>query len=213
MTGERLGVFGGTFDPVHIGHLIVAEILRSELQLHTVIFLPAGRPPHKPEQELAADQHRFAMLRLAIRDAPGFTISTIDLDRPGNSYTATSLELLCKELPRETELFFLMGQDSLRDFPRWRAPDRIARLARLGVALRPGVDVHVDDIVHAVPETRDRIHLISVPLIGISSRDLRVRIRDGQAYRFQVPAGVSGYIENHGLYSRPVSGALEELEI
>lgn len=201
MTGERIGVFGGTFDPVHIGHLIVAEILCHELRLDGVHFLPAGRPPHKPEQQIAADHHRLAMLELALGDTPGFDINRLDLDRPGSSYTATTLEILRDAMPRDNEMYFLMGQDSLRDFPRWRDPGKIARLARLGVALRPGVDIRINSIVQAVPETAERIELVSVPLIGISSRDIRARIRSGGAYTFQVPTGVASYIQTHGLYS------------
>lgn len=198
---KRLGVFGGSFDPIHVGHLIIGEILRHELQLDTVLFLPAGRPPHKPEQELAADHNRVEMLELALSDAPGLEISTLDLDRPGSSYTATTLEILRDQLPPGTELFFLMGQDSLRDFPKWRDPDVIARLATLAVALRPHVDVNVDDIVQAVPETAGRIQLVSVPLIGVSSRDVRRRIRAGESFRFQVPNPVANYIVSHGLYT------------
>lgn len=201
MTGKRLGVFGGSFDPVHVGHLIVAEILRHDLGLDRVLFLPAGRPPHKPEQELAADHHRVAMLKLALSDAPGFEISTLDLDRPGSSYTATTLELLRDELPAGTDLYFLMGQDSLRDFPKWRDPGRIAQLANLAVALRPDVDVNVADIARAVPEAEGRIQLVSVPLIGVSSRDVRRRIRQGESFRFQVPNVVANHIVSHGLYS------------
>ena len=201
MIDKRLGVFGGSFDPVHVGHLIIGEILRHELRLDTVLFLPAGRPPHKPEQELAADRHRVEMLELALCDAPGFEISTLDLDRPGSSYTATTLELLRDELSPGTELFFLMGQDSLRDFPKWRHPGRIAQLATLAVALRPGVEVDVRDITGAVPETAGRIQLVSVPLIGVSSRDVRGRIRNGEAFRFQVPNLVANYIASHGLYT------------
>lgn len=197
---ERIGVFGGSFDPIHIGHLIVAEILQHELALEKVLFLPAGRPPHKPEQQLAADSHRVAMLELAINDCPGFEISTVDLDRPGSSYTATTLRLLKESLPASSDLVFLMGQDSLRDFPKWRDPEIIASLARLGVALRPGVDVDVAEIERAVPATAGRIHLVSVPLIGISSRDIRKRVRSGEPFRFQVPHGVDTYIDRHGLY-------------
>jgi nicotinate-nucleotide adenylyltransferase len=201
MIDKRLGVFGGSFDPVHVGHLIIGEILRHDLQLDTVLFLPAGRPPHKPEQELAADHHRVEMLELALSDAPGFEISMLDLDRPGSSYTATTLEILRDELAPGAELFFLMGQDSLRDFPRWRDPDRIAQLATLAVALRPGVEVDVQDIIGAVPETEGRIQLVSVPLIGVSSRDVRRRIRAGESFRFQVPNLVANYIARHGLYT------------
>jgi nicotinate-nucleotide adenylyltransferase len=197
---RRIGILGGSFDPVHIGHLIIAEILQFELDLDVVQFLPAGRPPHKPEQDLAADHHRLAMLNLAIDRCPAFEICTVDLDRPGSSFTATTLEILSEQYGSETELFFLMGQDSLRDFPAWRDPGKIARLASLGVALRPHVSVTLDDIHTAVPETSGRIHLVSVPLIELSSRDIRQRITDGRPHRFQVPEGVADYIEANGLY-------------
>lgn len=200
MTRERLGIFGGTFDPVHTGHMIVAEILREELQLHRVVFLPAGRPPHKPDQDTAADHHRLAMLELAIRDTAEFEVSRIDLDMPGQSYTAKTLEILREQLPDSIEPMFLMGQDSLRDFPSWHEPGRIARLVQLGVAMRPGVNVNLEDIVTAVPELTGRVHLVDIPLIGISSRELRARIRGRKAFHYQVPGGVADYIETHGLY-------------
>lgn len=196
----RIGVFGGSFDPIHIGHLIIAEILQFELGLERVLFLPAGRPPHKPEQDLAADHHRIAMINRSIDACPAFELSTVDLDRPGSSYTSTTLELIHDSLGAGVELVFLMGQDSLRDFPDWREPNRIAQLARLGVALRPGVSVEVDRIADAVPEIAGRIDLVDVPLIGISSRDVRRRVRSGEPYRFQVPPRVFEYIVEHGLY-------------
>lgn len=197
---RRVGVLGGSFDPVHVGHLIIAEILLYELQLDTVLFLPAGRPPHKPEQELAADHHRLAMLNIAIKDCPAFEICTVDLDRPGSSYTATTLEILAEDYGAEADLYFLMGQDSLRDFPTWRDPGKIASLARLGVALRPYVSVTLDEIQREVPETVGRIHLVQVPLIELSSRNIRHRIQAGLPFRFQVPGGVANYIEANGLY-------------
>jgi nicotinate-nucleotide adenylyltransferase len=178
----------------------MAEILRVRLVLDRVIFLPAGRPPHKPDQSLASDADRLAMLRLAIDGSPAFSISTLDVDRPGKSYTADSLALLRQELKEACELYFLMGQDSLRDFPAWHRPEAIATLARLGVALRPGVDVSVNSITAQVPEATGRIELVSVPLIGISSSDLRHQIRAGGPFRYQVPPAVADYIEARGLY-------------
>jgi nicotinate-nucleotide adenylyltransferase len=193
-------VFGGTFDPIHVGHLIMAEILRHALRLDEVVFLPAGRPPHKPDQDVTADEHRLWMLDLAIAGAPHFSISRIDIERAGLSYTAESLAILRRSFPSDCELYFLMGQDSLRDFPNWHRPDLIARQARLGVALRPGVSVSVEQIASAVPETRGRVELVSVPLIGISSRDLRRQIRDGGPFRYQVLPDVADYIMDHQLY-------------
>lgn len=197
---NRIGVFGGSFDPIHAGHLIIAEILMYRLQLERVLFLPAGRPPHKPEQELAADHHRLAMLKMAIDGYEPFEISTIDLDRPGSSYTAATLEILKGTLDPSTDLFFLMGQDSLRDFPTWYQPDKIAMLAVLGVALRPNVTVSVEEIEEKVPQAAGRIMLIDVPLIELSSRAIRQQIAEGEPFHFQLPRGVANYIKDHGLY-------------
>ena len=209
----RIGVFGGSFDPVHIGHLIAAEILRDTLRLERVIFLPAGRPPHKPSQVLASDEDRLAMLELATRDQRAFTIGRVDLERPGYSYTARSLEILRERLAPDVELYFLMGQDSLRDFPNWRFPDQIARQVRLGVAQRPGFDVSVEAVERAMPETAGRIELVPIPLIGVSSRDLRRRIRSGEPYRYQVLPDVADYIARSGLYHNvPSELALHEAD-
>ena len=197
---QRIGVFGGTFDPIHIGHLVIAEILQFDLGLDTVLFLPAGRPPHKPEQELADDEHRLAMLEIAIGYFDQFEISTVDLDRSGNSYTARTLEILSAAYGESGDLYFLMGQDSLRDFPTWRNPDKIARLAKLGVALRPHVDVSIEAIEGAVPDARGRILMVDVPLIDVSSTAIRNSIRAGRPFRFQVPRGVANYIDANGLY-------------
>ena len=204
----RVGVLGGSFDPVHVGHLIVADVLLHTLKLQRVLFLPAGQPPHKPTQMLAPDADRLAMLRLALADAPGLEISTVDLDREGPSYTVDSLRILRAQAPPDCELYFLIGQDSLRDFPHWHAPNEIARLARLGVALRPGVDATIAAVNAAVPATRGRIELVPVPLIGVASSTLRTAIGAGGSYRFQVPPAVADYIAERGLYrtDRPAPG-------
>lgn len=199
----RVGIFGGTFDPPHVGHLIIAEILRQALDLAEVRFLPAGRPPHKVLNDVSADHHRLAMLDLAMLDAPHFSISRVDIDRQGLSYTADSLTVIRNGLGPETEMLFLMGQDSMRDLPNWSRPERIVNQARLGVALRPGFDVSVADVVAHIPEAEGRIELVDVPLIGISSRDLRATIRAGGPYRYQVLPSVYDYIEQHHLYRSP----------
>lgn len=205
--GQRVGVFGGSFDPVHVGHLIMAEVLRHTLRIEQVLFLPAARPPHKPAQALADDHHRLAMLRLALEDAPMFAISTLDLERSGFSYTSDTLRIMRDTLPSSAELYLLIGQDSLRDFPTWHAPGAIARLARLGVALRPGVEASVAAVNHAVPETIGRVDVVPTPLIGVSSRELRATIARGGPYRFQVPPAVAEYIARHDLYQEPHSGS------
>jgi len=205
---SRLGILGGSFDPIHVGHLVVAEILAYELDLEHVIFLPAGQPPHKPTQTLAPDADRLRMIELSIQGVPEFSASTLDLDRPGPSYTADTLEELRARTGPATELFFLMGMDSLRDFPRWHRPERIAALARLGVARRPGVDVSRREVEIQVPAARGRIDIINVPLIDISSSDIRDRVRTGRPYRFQVLPEVAAYIREAGLYRRLQPAAL-----
>ncbi len=199
---KRLGILGGSFDPIHIGHLIVAEILAYELKLDHVLFLPAARPPHKLSQTLAPNADRIRMIELAISPVSDFSVSTIDLERPGPSYTVDTLEELRALHGPGTELHFLMGMDSLRDFTRWRQPARIAELAYLGVARRPGVDVSRREIEILVSQARGRINVINVPLIDVSSSDIRDRIRGGRPYRFQVLPEVAAYIEASGLYRR-----------
>ena len=195
----RLGIFGGTFDPVHVGHLIVAEELRYRLGLEQVLFLPAGRPPHKSNQEIASNADRVYMLQLAIASNPHFSISLVDLQRPGFSYTADSLEILRRVYP-DHEHYFLMGQDSLRDFPNWHQPDRIAQQVTLGVALRPGVEVDVADIERRVPQAAGRIVLVDIPLIQVAAREIRRRVRDNEPILYQVPPPVEAYIRRMGLY-------------
>jgi nicotinate-nucleotide adenylyltransferase len=165
-----------------------------------VLFLPAARPPHKPGHTLAPNEDRLRMIQLAIDGVPSFSVSEIDLCRPGLSYTVETLVELRSQLDPDTTLHFLMGMDSLSDFPRWHQPDRIAELARLGVARRPGVDVSARDVEMLVPAAQGRIDIVGVPLIDISSSDIRDRIRTGQPYRFQVMPGVSEYIRSRGLY-------------
>ena len=197
---SKLGVLGGSFDPIHIGHLIVAEILADRLELDHVVFLPAANPPHKPTQTLASGEARLEMIHRSIDGVDGFSVSEIDLRRPGPSFTADSLEEVRKTVSSETDLYFLMGMDSLRDFPGWHRPDKIARLAQLGIARRPGVDVSLIDIERQVPEARGRIEIVNVPLIDISSSDIRDRARTGRPFRFQVMPGVADYIRKSGLY-------------
>ena len=195
----RVGVLGGTFDPLHIGHLIVATELRHALSLDRVLFVPAGRPPHKADQSITDNEHRLAMLHAALADAPEFEISTVDLDRPEPSYSAVTLEIL-QRLIGPVQLIFLMGEDSLRDLPDWHEPNLLAERAELGVATRPGVDVDLSDLFTAVPAARGRVHLVEVPEIGISSRNLRTRVADGLPIRYQVPRTVEDYIRRHRLY-------------
>lgn len=195
----RIGVFGGTFDPIHIGHLIIATEMKHALGLERVLFVLAARPPHKSEQEITENKHRLAMLQMALEGNPSFDVCDLELKRPGASYTADTLEVLSLDFP-SANLIFLMGEDSLRDLPRWHDPDRIVRLAEIGVAARPGIDVDVESIHKAIASSAGRIHLVETPEIGISARDIRERVASGKPITYQVPYKVEEYIRANGLY-------------
>ena len=200
MSGSRRdGVFGGTFDPVHVGHLIVAADLRFALRLDRLLFVPAGRPPHKTADLVSDDEDRLAMLDLALADDPTAEISTSDLERPGPSYTADLLAAL-QELMPDCRLVFLMGEDSLRDLPTWREPQRIVRLAELGVATRPGVVFDPEEVYRQVPDARGRVIVVETALLSISSSEIRRRVRQGAPIRYHVPVEVERYITERGLY-------------
>jgi nicotinate-nucleotide adenylyltransferase len=195
----RIGIFGGTFDPPHLGHLIIATELRHALSLDRILFVPAGQPPHKAGQIISEDRHRIAMLESALLDTPEFQVNSVDLDRRGPSYTSETL-LLLQELLGHAELVFLMGEDSLQELPTWHRPDLIVERAELGVARRPGIELDLASIYAAVPTAQGRVHLVEVPEIDISSRDLRRRVIEGLPIRYQVPRQVEDYIDRYRLY-------------
>lgn len=196
---NAIGVFGGTFDPIHHGHLIIAGELRYRLGLEQVLFLPAGRPPHKTDQDITPDHHRLKMLESALDEDPTLDVSYVDIERSGLSYTADSMRVHQEHYP-DREIMFLMGQDSFRDFPHWHEPGRIAELVRIGVAMRPGIVVDVENIFHRIPELEGRVEFINVPLIQIASSDIRRRVRSNEPIRYHVPVQVEEYIRQHRLY-------------
>lgn len=201
----RLGVFGGSFDPVHLGHLLVAESCREACELDEVWFVPAARSPHKLDRALAADEHRLEMLRRAIDGRAGLVVSDYELVRGGVSYTVDTLETLRRERPT-AELFLLLGSDSLRDFPLWRAPERIAELATLAVAQRGGRPS--DESKEARRTLSEQVGVpvrcveFAMPTIELSSSELRHRRAAGRSIRFRTPRGVEEYIDQVGLYRR-----------
>ena len=198
---QRIGVLGGTFDPVHNGHLHIADALRTALDLDGVLWVPAGRPPHKSDQIVSSDHDRLAMLDLALAGSATDEISTIDIDRSGPSYTADTLEILAEHFPT-AGLYFLMGEDSLRDLPTWHQPERILRVAELAVAGRPGVETDLESLEFQVPGVRKRVHVVPTEEIAISSSEIRRRVKENQSIRGLVPASVEAYIQEHGLYAR-----------
>jgi nicotinate-nucleotide adenylyltransferase len=198
----RLGLYGGTFDPIHLGHLILAEACREACSLDRVWFVVAGAPPHKPGGRTDV-KHRLEMVHLAIAGNPAFEVSEVETLRPGPHYSVETLETIALERP-DDDLFFLIGADSLVDLPQWRSPDRILTLASLVVANRPGFEPSPIDLP---PEARP-IHRVTIPPIGIASHEIRRRRLEGRSIRYQIPRAVEAYMNAHGLYqagSAPVA--------
>lgn len=208
MDPQRLGIFGGTFDPVHIGHLIVAEQCREAARLDRVLFMPAARPPHKLDEEITPFAQRVEMLSLAIAGQPAFAIDQREKDRAGPSFTVDTLTQIHEQHPN-TELFLIIGADTLHDFPGWYRPERILQLATLLVVDRPNDEGVARPVRNASdsgplpPATR-----VDMPLIGVASTDIRNRMRSGRSIRFLTPRPVEIYIQEKGLYRSPSQNKL-----
>ena len=194
----RLGVIGGTFDPLHYGHLALAENGRVQLQLGCVLFVLAGHPPHKPDHPIASAHHRAAMVEVAIADNPDFSLSRADLDRPGPHYTTDTLALLRKAYP-EAEMFFVIGGDSLAQFVAWHDPSGIVQQARLAVMPRPDREVDLEELEQTVPGVCERLIWLDTPCLDIAASDLRRRARQGLPLRYLVPPAVEAYIREQQL--------------
>ena len=195
----HIGIFGGTFDPPHVGHLVIADQALTQLKLDAVWFMPAGQPPHKLNNLVSAAAHRVAMTRLAIANHAGFHLSTFDVDRPAPHYSATAIETLEQQHPQH-DWCFIMGADSLVDLPRWHTPRRLIALATLAVAGRPGVHPDLTEIERQVPGVSERIRWVDAPLVDLSSSQLRHMASAGASLRYLVPDAVIDYIQQHNLY-------------
>ncbi len=199
----RIGIFGGTFDPVHLGHLIIAQDVLETLGLDEVRFIPAAQPWMKKGREISASSHRLKMLELSVGDNPRFVVDLADLNRNGvtcTTYTIDTLNDLKKGLGEKAEFFFILGADALMGFPLWKEPSEIIKLAMLVAVPRPGYTVKVQELEKAVPGIGSRLVLLPEPCIGISGVDIRKRVPEGRSIRYLVAPGVSEYIKEQGLY-------------
>ena len=204
---HHMVLIGGTFDPIHHAHLIIAEEVRAVLKLDKITFMPAGDPPHKPGRVQTAKHHRLEMVQLAIASNPHFLISRIEVDQLGPSYLVNTLRRLRQEWGQELELSFIIGGDSLEQFSTWHDPAGIlAQLDHLIVVRRPG---YVEDIEYNKQLEEQLLGItrllltVKVPQMDISSTDLRRRVREGLPIKYQVPEVVEAYIKQHGLYTKP----------
>jgi nicotinate-nucleotide adenylyltransferase len=197
---RRLGILGGTFDPIHHGHLLAAEEAYHQLALDRVLFVPAGIPPHKPARPISAAGHRVRMVELAIAGKPHFSLSRVDVDRPGPSYTVDTLELLRARWGSGPRFFFIEGNDSLSDIACWYQPQRLIELCELAVVARPGSQIDLPELERRLPGITGRIHWVKIPLLEISSSDLRTRVRAGRSISYLAPREVEAYVRQHRLY-------------
>jgi len=199
----KIGVLGGTFDPVHSGHLKVAEEVTAGLNLDEVIFMPAGQPWLKADNLISPAEHRLEMVRLALSGKDNFKLSTMEIERAGPTYTVDTMAELERQLGPEDELFFILGWDNLTQLPQWHEPSRLIKLCRLVAVPRVGYPPpDLASLEAAIPSLSQRVILLDEPRIDVNASEIRQRVRDGLSIRNLVPEAVEGYIKEHGLYAR-----------
>lgn len=200
MAARRLGIFGGTFDPPHIGHLILAAEARDQLNLDLTIWVLTPDPPHKQGSRIASLDHRLAMVELAIADDPGFLLSHVDIDRPGPHYAVDTVALLRQQYPGD-DLIYLMGGDSLMDLPHWYRPEEfLSMLDGIGVMRRPGDEIDISGLLEELPMLSEKLNFVTAPLLEIAANQIRRRVMDDRAFRYYLTPGVYRYIREKDLY-------------
>ena len=193
--GRRLGVMGGTFDPIHYGHLVTAEEALEQFELEGVLFVPTGRPWMKEHEGVSPPEDRYLMTVIATASNPLFSVSRIEVDRDGPTYTVETLRSLKADL--DADLFFVTGADAILEMLQWKEPEELFELAHFIAATRPGYDIAGFEVpAHA----KDAVSVMNVPALAISSTDIRSRVQAGGPIRYLVPEGVKSYIEKAGLY-------------
>lgn len=200
MSRERIGLFGGTFDPPHLGHLILASEAKYQLELTRLLWTLTPEPPHKEGQPITPVEHRLAMVNLAIGDNPSFELSRVELDRPGPHYTLETIKLLAEQMP-DAEIVPVIGGDSLNDLPTWHHPQELIYAAHwIGVMRRPGETTNLQALERELPGITSKVHYVDAPLLEIASREIRSRIAEGRPFRYYLPQAVYEYISEHHLY-------------
>ncbi len=202
----RLGIMGGTFDPIHMGHLIMAEAVRDEFGLDRVLFIPAAHPPHKKGRwDLADAGHRYRMTELAVRSNPCFEVSDMELHRREPSYSVVTIELLRETYGSDAEIYFITGADAINELFTWYHAQELLEKCSFIAANRQGSELDMEALRGHFGELADkRIHRLVAPAVEISSTDIRQRIRCGRSIKYRVPAAVEEYIAKEGLYREPM---------
>jgi len=197
----KISVLGGTFDPIHIGHLKVAEEVTARLNLSEIIFMPAGQPWLKGDNPISPAEHRVEMVRLAIAGKPNFKLSTIEIDRPGPTYTVDTMAELRRQLGSGHELFFILGWDNLTQLPQWQEPSRLIKLCCLVAVPRVGYpELDLNSLDAVIPGLSQRVILLDSPRVDINASEIRQRVGQGLSIHYLVPEPVERYIKQHRLY-------------
>ncbi len=199
---KRIAVMGGTFNPIHTGHLIIAEMIKEEFGLDKIIFLPSGKPPHKNLYDVSDVEHRFNMVCKATSGNSGFLVSRIEIERKGYTYTIDTLKELRETYGEDACLFYLIGADVLHDLFNWKCYEEVFKICEFIAALRPGYDVSgFDERIHFFENHYSaKIHKAEIPLIDISSTLIRNKVKEGKSVRYLLPETVEKYIRENGLY-------------
>lgn len=196
---KRLAVMGGTFDPIHYAHLLIAEDIRRRFRLPQILFMPSGSPPHKKDYEVTSAEDRYIMTVLATSDNPAFAVSRLELERPGPSYTIETIRQLKAKIGPDAQISWVTGSDAVLEILTWHQPDAILDEAEILAVPRPGFDLsRLDETLGA--ERASKIKIIAAPLAEISSTMIRERIRAGESIRYLTPSPVIAFIEKRGLY-------------
>jgi nicotinate-nucleotide adenylyltransferase len=197
---EKIGVFGGTFDPPHLGHLILAAEALDQLKLSRVLWVLTPVPPHKLDQTITALEHRLAMTQLMLDDYPEFELSRVEINRPGPHYMLDTVKVIMSQNPG-AEVLLLMGGDSLRDLRTWHRPKELLSICQgLGVMRRPNDTIDLDELEEILPGISKKVLFVDSPLLEISSRDIRRRVSEGRAFRHYLVSSVFDYIQTQNLY-------------
>ena len=197
---QRIGLFGGTFDPPHLGHLILACEAQTQLELDRLLWILTPVSPFKQDLALTSIKHRLAMVKLAIQDNSDFELSLIELDRPGPHFTLDTIHIVAAQNP-EAEIVPIIGGDSLRDLPTWHEPRQIVYDCHwIGVMRRPGEQENLEVLERELPGISSKVHYVDAPLLEIASREIRTRIASGKSVRYYLPQPVYRYIQEHHLY-------------
>ena len=201
MGKKRVGIFGGTFDPIHMGHLIVAETIMDEFHLDKVVFIPAAVPPHKLDRQISPAKHRYMMTMLATCSNPRFQVSDMEMHRQGPSYSRDTLAQLLKEHGRDTEFYFIVGADSVENLHTWNRIDELLTMCHFIGASRPGCMPDMEKIAQRFGSLAEKIHCLETPELEISSTEIRHRVGQKRTIRYIVPETVEQYIYKEKLYS------------